>query len=63
MEIFDMGTFVYNYVGSILRIKHNGELSTSCHWYVAYRPLVIARFQKAVTSLFFGRFCSKFINN
>ena len=32
--------------------KHNGELSTTY--------LVIARFQKAVTSLFFGRFCLNF---
>ena len=36
-----------------------GELSTTCHHF-KYRPLVIARFQRAVTSLFFAWFCSNF---
>ena len=33
--------------------KTYGELSTTCHHF-EYRPLVIARFQRAVTSLFFA---------
>ena len=37
--------------------KTYGELSTTCHHF-EYRPLEIARFQRAVTSLFFAWFCS-----
>ena len=39
--------------------KTYGELSTTCHHF-EYRPLVIAKFQRAVTSLFFTWFCSNF---
>ena len=38
--------------------KTYGELSTTCHHF-EYRPLVIARFQSAVTSLFFAWFLCK----
>ena len=39
--------------------KTYGELSTTFHHF-EYRPLEIARFQRAVTSLFFAWFCSNF---
>ena len=45
--------------GKTLNFMYNtyGELSTTCHHF-EYRPLEIARFQRAVTSLFFAWFCS-----